>query len=159
VALEGRGRLERLLREAGVDSRIITFSGHVKTVSAAVKNLGVDPGRIVKSVVFIDDSGSPVVVLVQGNRRVSEVKLARLLGAKWVRIAKPEEAKRHTGYEVGALPPVGLPEGVRVVIDEQVMGLERVYGGGGDVNALLEISPQDIQRLTSGLVGDISFEA
>ncbi len=156
---ESHRRLEQFLKDAGVDARIINFGGHVKTVSAASRVLGVDSSQIAKSVVFVDDSGLPIVVVVQGNRRVSEVKLAKLLGAKWVRIATSEETKRYTGYEVGALPPVGLPDEVKIVVDEGVMRLERAYCGGGSVKALLEISPQDIRRLTNGLVGDVSYEA
>ncbi len=159
MARGSQRRLEEFLKDAGVEARIINFGGNVKTVSAASSALGVDSAQIAKSVVFVDDSGMPIVVVVQGNRRVSEVKLAKLLGAKWVRIATAEETKRHTGYEVGALPPVSLPDKVRIVIDEGVMRLEKAYCGGGSVKALLEISPQDIRRLTNSLVGDVSYEA
>ncbi|MEM0382589.1 MAG: YbaK/EbsC family protein [Nitrososphaerota archaeon] len=148
--------LESYLRERGVNARLVFFEGHVKTVAAAAKRLGVGPERIIKSVLFIDDKGGAVLAIVRGDRRVSEYRLARLIGARSVRIATPEETKIHTGYEVGAVPPVGLRPDVQVVIDSEVMSLERVYGGGGSSNALVEISPADIQRLTGGLVGEIS---
>ncbi len=147
--------LEDYLKEHGVDARLIFFEGHVKTVAAAAKRLGVGAERIIKSILFIDDKGGPVLAVVRGDRRVSEYKLARLIGARSVRIATPEETLAHTGYEIGAVPPVGLRPSVRVVIDSEVVRLDRVYGGGGSQNALVEISPADIQRLTGGVVGDI----
>ncbi|GBC71264.1 Cys-tRNA(Pro)/Cys-tRNA(Cys) deacylase YbaK [Candidatus Calditenuaceae archaeon HR02] len=147
--------LEDYLKEHGVDARIIFFEGHVKTVAAAAKRLGVGAERIIKSILFIDDKGGPVLAIVRGDRRVSEYKLARLIGVRSVRIATPEETLVHTGYEVGAVPPIGLKSSVRVVIDSEIVRLDRVYGGGGSQNALVEISPADIQRLTGGVVGDI----
>ena len=38
------------------------------------------------------------------------------------------------------------------------MSFDKVYGGGGAVNALLEIDPRDIKRLTEAGVMDISEE-
>lgn len=147
--------LEEYLKRQGVSARLIFFEEHVKTVAAAAKRLGVGPERIIKSILFLDDKGGPVLAIVRGDRRVSEYKLARLIGARSVRIATPEETLAHTGYEVGAVPPVGLKPGIRVVIDPEVVRLDRVYGGGGSQKALVEISPADIQRLTGGVVGDI----
>lgn len=147
--------LAEFLKKRGVDARIIFFEGQVKTVAAAAKRLGVSPERIIKSILFIDDGGLPVLAIVRGDRRVSEFRLAKMIGARSVRIATPEETVIHTGYDVGAVPPVGLRPGLRVVIDSEVLRLDRVYGGGGSSNALVEISPRDIQKLTGGMVGEI----
>lgn len=38
------------------------------------------------------------------------------------------------------------------------MTFGRVYGGGGAINALLEIDPRDVKRLTKAEVVDISEE-
>lgn len=149
--------LEDYLRSVGIDARIVSFGGHVKTVAVAAKRLGVAPERIVKSILFMDDVGEPVLVIVRGDRKVSEYRLAKLIGAKSVRIATPEETKIYTGYEVGAVPPVGFRRDLRVVIDSEVLKLDRVYGGGGKINALVEISTADILRITGGVVGDVAM--
>jgi len=64
--------------------------------------------------------------------------------------------KRFTGYEVGSVPPVGHKRKIRTFIDEKVMSFDKVVGGGGEINTLLEISPAEIRRLTDGEVRDIS---
>ena len=38
------------------------------------------------------------------------------------------------------------------------MTLDNVYGGGGKVNAILEIAPNDIKRLTNAKVENIYKE-
>ena len=64
--------------------------------------------------------------------------------------------KEFTGYDVGAVPPVGHKMQIRAFIDEKVMTFDKVIGGGGEINKLLEISPAEIKRLTMGEVKDIS---
>ena len=43
-------------------------------------------------------------------------------------------------------------------MDYRVLEREVVYGGGGSANALLEISPRDIEALTGAKIADISRE-
>ncbi|MEM3627350.1 MAG: aminoacyl-tRNA deacylase [Candidatus Bathyarchaeia archaeon] len=148
--------LEECLKKNGVESRFFKFEEHTMTVDAAVSRLGVSRERIVKSILFIDDAGLPVLGLVSGDKMVDEKKLAKACGAKKVRRANPVEVKEFTGYEVGAVPPVGHKTQIRTFIDEKVMGFEKVVGGGGKINMLLEINPAEIRRLTKGEVVDIS---
>lgn len=148
--------LESYLVERGIKFRIIEFGGSTKTVEDAERMLGVDRSRIVKSLLFVDEKGVPVLAIVTGDSMVDEEKLARVLGVKRVRKARPRAVRNITGYEVGALPPVGHKKPVKTVIDVKVMEKDVVYGGGGSVNKLLEISPRDIKKLTGALVADVS---
>jgi len=148
--------LERYLREGGVDYRILEFEGHTMTVEATERQLGVDRGCIIKSMLYVDERGRPLLAIVTGDRLVDEAKLASVCGVERVRRARPRAVKSLTGYEVGALPPLGHKKPIRTIIDSRVMRLERVYGGGGAINRLLEISPRDIERLTQAEVADIS---
>jgi Cys-tRNA(Pro) deacylase len=153
-----REELETYLRKEGVTARILTFKDHTITVADAEKRLGVGRERIIKSLLFVDENDVPMFGIVSGDRRVSEQKLVIVVGARRVRIARPSTVKSLTGYEVGALPPVGHKTKIRTIIDPKVMAFEKVYGGGGATNALLEIAPRDIQRLTNAEVVDISNE-
>lgn len=87
---------------------------------------------------------------------MDEKKLLVVCGARDIFLAPSEEVKRFTGYEVGALPPVGHKILIRTLIDPKVMTFDRVYGGGGEVNTILEIAPDDIKRLSNAKVEDIS---
>jgi Cys-tRNA(Pro) deacylase len=148
--------LKEYLKRVGVDVRFFEFEGHTMTVDAAVKRLGVSREKIVKSIIFVDDAGLPLLAIVTGNKRVSEEKLASAAGVGRVRRANPVEVRNFTGYDVGAVPPVGHKTRMRTFIDEGVMKCRKVIGGGGQINMLLEISPAEIRRLTNGEVKDIS---
>lgn len=148
--------LRRHLESMRVDAVFLRFEEHTMTVDAAARQLGVSRERIIKSLLFVDDAGLPVLAIVTGDKRVDEAKLAAACNAKNVRRATPEEVKSFTGYDVGAVPPVGHKSMIRTIIDESVLQFDRVIGGGGDVNMLLEISPSDIRRLTNSQIKNIS---
>jgi len=139
----------------GVSARFFKFDKHTATVDAAVNRLGVSREKIVKSILFIGSSGLPVLGIVTGDKRINEKKLANACGAKEVRRANLAEVKTFTGYDAGAVPPVGHKTQIRTFIDEKVMSFDKVIGGGGQIDVLLEISPTEIKRLMNGEVKNI----
>ena len=96
------------------------------TVDAAVSRLGVSREKTIKSILFVDDAGLPVLGILTGNKRESEKKLAMACGAKKVRRANPAKVKEFTGYDVGTVPPVGHKTPIRTFVDEKVMRFERL---------------------------------
>lgn len=149
-------KLEAYLQKHKVDARILKFDSHTITVEHAEKQLGVSRENIIKSMLFIDEQGVPVIAIITGDREVSEKKLAEVCGAKRVKIARPRTVKSLTGYEAGGVPPFGHKKPIKTIIDPEVMTLKTVFGGGGAINALLEINPIDVKRLTEAEVADIS---
>jgi len=150
--------LESYLKSKEIKARILTFEKHTMTVEDAEKQLGISRERIIKSLLFIDENGVPVLGIVTGDRKISDKKLRKACGAHRLRLAHPQAVKSLTGYEVGALPPVGHMKPIRTFIDPKVMNFKTVYGGGGAINALLEIDPRDIKRINKAEVVDISKE-
>lgn len=148
--------LHDYLRSEGVEVKFHTFTEHTMTVNAAVKQLDVSPEKIIKSMLFIDNNGHPLLAIVPGSRRVSRKKLARIRQVQSVRRATPFEVKSFTGFNVGAVPPVGHKQPLPTFIDEQSMEFATVIGGGGSTNTLLEINPADVQRLSKATIHDIS---
>lgn len=148
--------LREYLKRLGIKAKFYKLEEHTMTVDAAVRHLGVNRDKIIKSMLFIEDAGLPVLGIVTGDRRVSEKKLAMACGTKKVRRAGFDEVKEFTGYDVGAVPPVGHKTRIRTFVDEKVMSHDSVIGGGGEIDALLEINPADIKILTNGEVKDIS---
>lgn len=148
--------LREYLERIGVNARFFRFQGHTMTVDAAVSRLGVNRGKIIKTMVFVDEIGLPILAIVTGEMRVSEKKLAAVCEARKVKRANSAQVKEFTGYDVGGVPPVGHKTQIRTFIDEKIMTLGKVIGGGGEINQLLEISPVEIKRLTKGQVKEIS---
>jgi len=88
------------------------------TVEEVAGFLGVVPGRIVKTLLYIAD-GVAVAALVRGDRELNEIKLKNLLDAKELRLASPEEVVKITGAPVGFAGPVGLSN-VKILADREL---------------------------------------
>ena len=102
-----------------------------RKVEAVCEFLGIEPSRLVKTLVFKAD-GKPVAVLVRGDREVEEVKLKNLLGVADVEMAGDEEVFKVTGVPTGYLGPVGVS--IRVVADQEVAAMRNFYVGGNEKN-------------------------
>src|SRR3989442_3237982 len=100
-----------------------------KTVEEVSAFLGVEPSRLLKSLVFFAGE-EPVLAVVPGDRELNEAKLARVLGHPAPRLATAEGIERLTGGPLGFTGPVGLAGKLRTILDVSVQeGRNYVTGG------------------------------
>ncbi|MDG6927081.1 MAG: YbaK/EbsC family protein [Nitrososphaerota archaeon] len=135
--------LGEFLKSRAIEYEILKH-GHSYRADEASRELGIDIREIVKSVLFITAEGTAVLVIVRGDRRVEQTKLAHELGTRKLRLASKEEVARITGYEAGTLPPVGHKNAIKTLIDNAVQAEKFVYAGGGTIGASLKIRVSDI---------------
>lgn len=96
------------------------------TVDAVAALLGVAPSRVIKTMIFVAD-GTPVAVLVRGDREVNDIKLRNLLKAQEVELAGPEIVRAVTRAPVGFAGPAGLE--IPVYADEELRGATGYVAG------------------------------
>jgi len=147
-------RVAACLRAAAVDATVQEFPDGTPTALAAAEAIGCEPGRIVKSLVFVCD-GTYVLALVPGDRRGDEQKVAAALGARTARIARADEVLDATGFEPGAVAPFPLRAVVRTVLDRMLLQHGKVWIGAGSDSHMAELSPSDLQRLTGAATADL----
>lgn len=111
------------------------------------RQLGVPEHEVVKTLVMQDDSGSPLLVLMHGDRKVSTRNLARQIGAKKVLPCEPRTAERHSGYQVGGTSPFGTRKALPVFVERSVLDLPRIYINGGRRGYLVGIDPRCLPEL------------
>ena len=144
--------LEELIRKLG--GEIINVGKPVKTVEQAVKATDSKPKQIIKSLLFISEEEEPVLVIVDGESKVDLNKLAKIFGK--VRLATPEEVKQITGFEVGAVPPVGVK--VKTIVDQKVLENKFVIGGGGRIDRLSKLNPERIVEYQKAIIVDVKVK-
>ena len=83
-------------------------------------------------------------------------KAKSLLGAKKVSFASREEAEIITNQIYGGISPLGLPEEIKVYIDENVMLRNKVFIGGGNRTSKFFLKPSDLKVLTNGEVAELT---
>lgn len=151
-------RLRDYLRQKQVDATLIKPGADMPTVPLAAAALGVLPGQIVKSIVFEGKKQKEQIglAIAPGDLRVDVSKVGAALGYTGLRLAKPDTVLRAAGFAVGGVPPVGHATALAVVIDKRVLDYPIVFGGGGDEQHMLRITPADIVRLTGAVIADIT---
>jgi len=113
----------------------------------AARQLGLDEHEVVKTLVFQDHNGAPLLVLMHGDCTVSTKKLARQIGVKNVQPCTPEVAQRHSGYWVGGTSPFATRHAMPVFMEESILQLPRIAINGGQRGLLLQLEPHLCQQL------------
>ncbi|MBA2566009.1 MAG: proline--tRNA ligase [Gemmatimonadetes bacterium] len=129
-------------RDGQRDLRRVDTPG--KTSAAEVAEfLGVPVARTLKTLVYVAD-GTPVFVMVRGDREVNEAKLFGHLQAATVRLATPEEIRSETGGPLGFSGPVGLPGMPRILADPNLRGARGSVVGANAADA--HLTGMDLER-------------
>jgi len=149
------GRVAEALERAGIDARVEEFSEGTPTAGAAAKAVGASRAEIVKSLVFVCD-GRPTLVLVPGDRRADENKVAQAAGARYARVARPDEVRAATGFEPGGVAPFPAPGVSQVLLAGELLAHDRVWVGAGSERHMAGLSPLDLMRLTNARTADLS---
>jgi Cys-tRNA(Pro) deacylase len=121
----------------------------------SARELGVDEHAVVKTLVMEDERGTPLVVLMHGDREVSTKALARQLGVKTIRICAPDVATKHSGYLVGGTSPFGTRKPMRVCMERTILDLPRMYVNGGHRGFLVCLDPNDAAAVLDPTLVDV----
>lgn len=152
-----RADLQQFIRAQGIEAAILPMSAHTSTVSDAAEQLGVGTDQVIKSLVFRVE-GQALLVINNGTARVDRRKLAGVLGVgrKRVKFADAQQALEITGYVVGSMPPFGHRSQLRTLVDRAVLNQELIYGGGGEIDAMMRLTPEELLRVTAAELVDVS---
>jgi len=151
-------RVAAFLRETGAEARLEEVPFETPTASAAADAVGCTLGQIVKSLVLVCD-GAPVVALVPGDRRADTAKVAHLVGARRVAIAKPAEVVDATGFQPGSVAPFPLERVPVVLVERGLLRHGTVWAGAGSEHHLVALAPVELVRLTRGRVEDVVLDS
>ena len=153
---ESVDRVAAFLRESGAEARLEELAGGAATAQEAAETIGCELHQIVKSLVFVCD-GTPVVVLVPGDRRADTAKIARAANAAEARVALPAEVEAATGFTPGSVGP--FPgSGKRVLVEQTLLTEPLVWVGGGSPRHMVALTPTELVRLARGEPMDVVEE-
>ena len=107
------------------------------TIDDVTRRMGVAAGTLLKAFPVVADGRGLVLVLVRGDHRVNEIKLANALGASF-RPARDEEVRDKIGPP-GFIGPVGA--NVHVLLDEAVADGGYVVGANEPDHHLRGVEP------------------
>jgi prolyl-tRNA editing enzyme YbaK/EbsC (Cys-tRNA(Pro) deacylase) len=144
----------RALDAIGIPHTLHVHEHPLRSLEQAAEERGLTPGQIVRSLLFRLEDRSFVLVLAAGRGKVSWPLLRRHLGVTRLTTATPDEVRRVTGYEPGAVSPFGLPSPLRVLADGGLLAHEVLSIGAGIRNAGVILRREDLLRALKPEIGD-----
>ena len=148
-------RVETSLIEFDSKQSVIVLDDSARTALEAATSLGCEVGAIVKSLLFKTENTFNLC-LVSGDKKVSLNKIKKILNIKDTSMASAEDVKKITGYTIGGVSPIGHLNKVDILIDNSLERFTSLYAAAGHPNCVFKINFMDLQKLTNGLIREIS---
>src|SRR4051794_24433055 len=135
------------LAERAPDLKLIEVENTTATVETAAKALGVEPGRIAKTLAV--RAGDHLFLLcTRGDARLDNRKCKDEFNAR-PRMLGADETLELTGHAVGGVCPFGLKTSLPVYLDESLQAFDVVYPAAGSLNTSVETPTQRLFELVA----------
>ena len=129
------------------DLPIIEVEASTATVAEAAEALGVEPGRIAKTLA-LRVNNEVVLVVARGDARLDNMKSKAAFGGR-PRMLGAEETLELTGHPVGGVCPFGLATPLKVFCDYSLQAYEEVFPAAGSLNSSVRVSPARLAELVA----------
>ena len=131
----------------GMEDRILEFEVSSATVELAAQAVGCIPARIAKTLSF-KIGEDPILIVAAGDAKIDNRKYKDKFGKKAVMLSQ-EEVSEKIGHAVGGVCPFGVPETVRVYLDESLRRFETVFPAAGSSNSAIELNMEELERYST----------
>ena len=131
--------------EHAPDLPIIETELSTATVETAAMALGVEPGRIAKTLaVRVGDR--TILLVARGDARLDNQKSKAEFGGR-PRMLGAEQTLELTGHPVGGVCPFGLATPLPVYLDVSLRPFDTIYPAGGSLNTSVRTTPERLFNL------------
>lgn len=137
------------LAKYGLDARIRLTEESSATVELAAQALGVEPGRIAKTLSFIVED-KPVLILAEGTARIDNRKFKDYFHTK-AKMLPFDEVESLVGHAPGGVCPFGINEGIKVYLDESLKKYDTVFPAAGESNSDIELTIPELEKCSESV--------
>ena len=144
-------RVRTALAAAGLAAEIVELPGAARTAKAAAEFLGCEVAQIANSLVFRgESSGTPILVMSSGARRVDTARLGAVAGEA-IGKAGAEFVRLHTGFAIGGVAPVGHPGLLRRYVEKSLAVHDAIWAAAGHPHTVFRLRYAELVRITRGM--------
>lgn len=135
------------------DLPIIESGASTATVIEAAEALGVEPGRIAKTLA-IRVNGAAMLIVARGDSRLDNAKTKASFGGR-PRMLGPEETLALTGHPVGGVCPFGLATQLPIWLDRSLQQFDIVFPAAGSLTSSVRVEPDRLAALVGARWTDV----
>lgn len=119
------------------------------------KSLGQDVEDVFKTLVTTDTKKNYFVFVIPVERELDLKKAARAVKAKTIEMIHVKDIQKITGYIRGGCSPINMKKKYETVYHETAKDRETMMVSAGKIGFQVELSPDDLIRITDGKLADV----
>ncbi|HEY5716191.1 MAG TPA: YbaK/EbsC family protein [Psychromonas sp.] len=105
--------------------------------------------KVAKAVVLQSDEGDYLMASLPANSRLSLTGVNNLTGKHYNLVSEQKLQELFPDCTQGAIPAMGIPYRMEMLVDESLLAAENVYIESGDHKNLLKLSQQEYNNLVA----------
>lgn len=145
-------KVQEALKALGLANQVVELQSTTRTSADAAQAVGCRVEQIAKSIVFrAKQTDKPILVIASGPNRVNEKRIEELISEPLGK-ADADYVRKHTGFVIGGVPPIGHLEKLEIFIDEDLLKYEEIWAAAGSPNAVFKLTPSALVQMTGGRV-------
>jgi prolyl-tRNA editing enzyme YbaK/EbsC (Cys-tRNA(Pro) deacylase) len=145
-------KVQDALKALGLANQVVELQSTTRTSADAAQAVGCRVEQIAKSIVFrAKQTDKPILVIASGPNRVNEKRIEEFISESLEK-ADAEYVRKHTGFVIGGVPPIGHLEKLEIFIDEDLLKYEEIWAAAGSPHAVFKLTPSALVQMTGGRV-------
>ena len=137
-------KVREYLKQWGRDKDIMEFEVSSATVKLAAAALGVEPGRIAKTLTFKTEDRA-LLVVTAGDSKIDNSKYKAQFHNK-AKMLSPDEVLEFTGHAVGGVCPFGIEQELEIYLDVSLKRFDTVFPACGSSNSAIELTCEELEQ-------------
>lgn len=124
--------------------RVMNLEQSSATVEEAAKAIGCESCQIAKTMSFLTDNATILIVLA-GDTKIDNKKYKAQFHQK-AKMIPWDEVEEKTGHMPGGVCPFVVKEGVIVYLDKSLKRFERVYPAAGSGHSAVDLTVEELEK-------------
>ena len=126
-----------------------------KSIEQASAERNQEVSQIIRSILFRVGKDEFMLVMVAGPGQLSWPALRAHLGRSRMTMATKEEVLQVTGYPIGTVAPIGLPQPIHLLADKNIFAHDEISFGSGKHNTGIIMKTKDFKEILGEVeIGD-----
>lgn len=134
-----------LLEKSSLNFEFIFHEKQLYSAAEGAAYFGIEAGQTAPTLIINTDRGYFSITFSGSRNNINMDRIATILGVSHAKLANKSKVHEITGFSPGDTPMVGLS--IPAIFDKQLLQYPFVYGGSGQPNRTLKISPHALLQL------------
>lgn len=147
----------RLLEAQKISFELSTYEVDEDDLSAEhlAVTLGVEPERVFKTLVLVNQDNQYLVAVIPGNAQVDLKKLAQISSSKKCEMIPMKDLLAVTGYIRGGCSPIGMKKQFPTYIEESAQLFDSIIISAGKRGLQIVIHSDDLRNIVDAVYADL----